>query len=350
MLAVNLGEKDFRKIISQENGRASIACFNSPTNITVSGNVDEIMTIKGTLDSNGVLAKVLSTDGNAYHSSHMQLLGQKYEDDIRRYCPTLSDSSRRSSKKPFVSSLTGKLLSNHGTGASYWKDNLVSPVKFGEALETLSVEVPVDVVVEVGPHSALRGPIQQSLGIASPERSIQYLATLTRKDSGVYSLLRTAGHLWLADIPVNLRRINAIETGNSYPEYADRYSTGNIITDLPRYQWHYMNTLFFENRWTREWRLRTHSRHDILGSQIPGLSKSGLIWRNVLRTKDLEWVADHSVRKIERLNVVATAHILSRLEAQLFFLLAVTLGWQLRQLHKHMRMTAEVLIRSTALI
>lgn len=78
-------------------------------------------------------------------------------------------------------------------------------------------------------------------------------------------------------------------------ESAETLLRSKVIANLPRYQWQYEKTMLLENRWTREWRLRKHPRHDVLGSQIPGIVKSVTVWRNVLRLKDLSCLRDHFV-------------------------------------------------------
>ena len=121
---------------------------------------------------------------------------------------------------------------------------------------------------------------------------------MIRNDDSAHNLLSTAGFLWMKDVPLDLERVNAIESVGMHTkgiESAETLLHGKFIANLPRYQWQYEKTMLLENRWTREWRLRKHPRHDILGSQIPGSVKSIAVWRNVLRLKDLSWLRDHYV-------------------------------------------------------
>lgn len=298
MLAVGLDEQRFKNAMQHGFSSVTIACFNSPSSITLSGDVDEILATKDILERKNVFTRILSTGGNAYHSPHMTNLGEEYENVISKHCPELSNPAKRSSKIPFVSSVTGDVFSGHCLDAKYWNKNLVFPVKFEQALRKLQENVPVEIMVEVGPHCALRGPIQQIDQSERSTRFTQYVSTMIRKENSVHNLLNTAGHLWLKNVPLDLGRINAIETVDESRKGCEILKFGSVIADLPRYQWHYEKTNILENRWTREWRLRKHPRHDILGSQVPGLSKSSPVWRNVLRLKDLDWIADHNVSRM----------------------------------------------------
>ncbi|KAH6891500.1 thiolase-like protein [Thelonectria olida] len=148
----------------------------------------------------------------------------------------------------------------------------------------LVTESPVDIMIEIGPHSALQGPLRQ---ISQPisQKFPEYLSAIVRKNNNVQDTLTLAGNLFARGFKVGLARVNAAEG-----------ETPRIISDLPHYQWQYSDDiLLHENRYTREWRLRTHPRHDMLGSCTPGVVKDEPVWRNMLRTKDLGWLSEHRV-------------------------------------------------------
>ncbi len=46
-------------------------------------------------------------------------------------------------------------------GAAYWRQNLEQPVQFSAALASLVKEEKKIHLIEIGPHSTLKGPIQQ---------------------------------------------------------------------------------------------------------------------------------------------------------------------------------------------
>ena len=304
MLAVGVGEEQFKIVIRDKPVNVTVACYNSPDSITLSGDTHKILAVKDIFDKKKIFTRLLHTDGNAYHSLHMRELGVQYEEEVLKCCPSMLKSKARLSSIPFVSSVTGEFIGKQALTASYWRSNLESPVRFQQALTNLLKGLPVDILIEVGPHCALRGPIQQICKSVPDHETTEYISTMIRNDDSAHNLLSTAGLLWMKDVPLDLERINAIEsvgTDTKDIKSAETLLHGKVIANLPRYQWQYEKTMLLENRWTREWRLRKHSRHDILGSQIPGSVKSTTVWRNVLRLKDLNWLRDHCVsRNLQR--------------------------------------------------
>lgn len=164
-----------------------------------------------------------------------------------------------------------------------------SPVLFAEAVAALVTSVPVDILVEIGPHSALQGPLRQ-ISKNHSGRFPEYLTAIVRNNDNVSDILTLAGTLFTKGHRVNLTRVN-----ESMCPVDGCGQICKIITDLPHYQWQYSDVLLLENRYTREWRQRQHPRHDILGSRIPGGVKDAPTWRNILRNKDLPWLTDHQV-------------------------------------------------------
>src|SRR6266487_5742189 len=75
----------------------------------------------------------------------------------------------------FYSSVTGKRIELSELGPEYWVSNLVSPVQFSDSIQSLCLGTgskrrkrrgansAVDVLLEIGPHSALSSPIKQNL-------------------------------------------------------------------------------------------------------------------------------------------------------------------------------------------
>lgn len=160
MLAVGLGEEVVLKHIYHcKTGKVSVACINSPSSTTVSGDKSDIFELKSFLDSISVRNKILDVNV-AYHSSHMQEVAGRYHE-------SLESLNAGTPSIKFVSSVTGAEKAS-GFGSSYWVQNLVSKVRFSEALETVcrsqarSVESAASktlhTLVELGPHSALAGP------------------------------------------------------------------------------------------------------------------------------------------------------------------------------------------------
>ena len=180
---------------------------------------------------------------------------------------------------PFFSSVVCKQIRDgEDLGPKYWVRNLVSPVRFATAVSNLvsTVQEP-KTFLEIGPHSALAGPIRQILKAA--QSSDAYISVLTRgKDSHV-ELLRSLGELWLSNHNINL------------PEIIGK---GTFLTNLPRYPWQY-EELWHESRLAREYRLREHRHHELLGSRILESTSQTPAWRNLLRLESVPWIKEHEI-------------------------------------------------------
>ncbi|KAK6859116.1 hypothetical protein PG995_004969 [Apiospora arundinis] len=283
MLAVGLGAAEVSKFIEPLTG-ICIACHNSPNGVTLSGTTGAIDEAHGIFTRLGVFSRKLVTSGNAYHSQLMSVAGIDYENKLLQNLSNEDAPKASSSRTVMFSSVTGSKVTS-GPDLQYWRRNLESPVLFSQAVQALIEEMPdARILVEIGPHSALGGPIKEirsSLGLAAGR--LQYASALKRNGNGVESILNLAGSLYNSGYPVALDRLHA-HRGN--PGY---------ITDLPRYQWVYDELHWSESRLSTEIRFREHPRHDLLGSLQPGGSKVSPSWRNIIQLEDLLWVGDHKV-------------------------------------------------------
>ncbi|KAH8165552.1 hypothetical protein CIB48_g2685 [Xylaria polymorpha] len=297
MMAVGGSLSEIQGLVDEYHGDIVVACHNSPESYTLSGDADAMLRLKETLDEHKIFCRALSTNDNAYHSHHMTAIGPQYERDLEflmRRGTTIKSLKQTSKGRPaqavFFSSCYGHAAPWSLLGAKYWRQNLESPVLFHQAVAEMVTQLPIDILVEIGPHGALQGPIRQlSKTIDSKIKFPEYLTTIVRNGDNIENVLTLAGNLFNRGYDVDLARINAIESRGG-----DQYRLGKVVTDLPHYQWQYpKEVLLFENRWTREWRLRMHPRHDILGSRIPGSNKAEPTWRNKLSMNTIPWLTDH---------------------------------------------------------
>lgn len=291
MLAVGLGAEEAGPYLRSCEGKVVIACHNSPNSTTLSGDAKAILEIKETLDAENVFARVLKTNGKAYHSHHMESVSQIYETHMKRASQTMSKDTHRGNKIAMISSVTGYPMGKRDIGATYWSANLISPVLFNQALYAMVTEIPsIDMVVEIGPHSALSGPIRQIFK-ANNLNKIAYLPTLLRGLDDAEQMLKLAGGLWAKNAPIDLAQVVAVT--HLLPDGQIVEKQGALLVDLPTYRWNYSKALWAEPRHSQEHRAPQYPRHDILGSKLPGLSHAEPLWRNILRPKDVPWLKHH---------------------------------------------------------
>ncbi|KAI0817576.1 hypothetical protein GGR55DRAFT_673409 [Xylaria sp. FL0064] len=301
MMAVGGLLSEIQPLVDEYDGAIVVACHNSPESHTLSGDADAISALKAVLDEKKIFCRVLQTNNNAYHSDHMKLLGPAYERDLDQFmkrksaAKVLKQASRTSpSQAVFFSSVYGHAAPWSVLSSKYWRQNLESPVLFHQGISELVNQAPVDILLEIGPHSALQGPLRQlSNKMDSSTKFPSYLTAIKRGSDNVNDMLTLAGTLFTKGCDIDLARVNAKEGRGG-----NQLQFGKVITDLPRYQWQYPNdVLLFENRYTREWRLRMHPRHDILGSRVPGTNQAEPLWRNKLAVKNVPWLSDHRLGK-----------------------------------------------------
>lgn len=278
MAAIGLGRND---VLPYLVPGVDIACENSQSSVTISGNIDGVNQVVQTLKAEqpGVLARLLRVE-KAYHSHHMLQYGHSYEEQIRPYV---------CSRNPVValhSSVTGKRLSGDGClDAHYWRANMESPVLFNSALRSaLGDEVLGDsnkvALIEIGPHPALAGPTGQILRDTGRTGHVMHLGTLLRGKHCQESLMHLAGKLYQQGIPLN---------------FSVLCPPGNFVKDLPRYSWKQDTTHWAESRISREWRFRGNPPHELLGNRVFETATHEPTWRNVLALEDVPWLAGHEV-------------------------------------------------------
>ncbi|KAI9838887.1 MAG: hypothetical protein M1819_004095 [Sarea resinae] len=296
MAAIGLGREDVKAYLEDHKDSVTIAAVNSPQSVTLSGDPDAVQLLTQKLTAEGIFARQLHTGGKAYHSFHMKEISGSYES-------VTSEGLKRVVQEPpllrrplvtFYSSVLGKRFQGSGLDATYWRENLESPVLFTDALDELvtNQELPVDMLVEIGPHSALAGPIRQLEAKHRSEGSgfPAYASCLSRRKNAETTVLQLAGALFTRCVPLNFEEINATidtETGDAIQ--------GMAIPDLPTYRFQHKTISFYENRIDKEYRQRKFPRHDILGSRLPGCSPRSPVWRNILRVQDVPWFEDCKV-------------------------------------------------------
>ncbi|KAI0190622.1 putative polyketide synthase [Xylaria flabelliformis] len=311
MIAVGLGPNEIRPYIVGLENRVQVAAFNSPKSMTLSGDDEVIRQLAARFTEQNVFNRILKTGHNAYHSHHMSSLGETYEQQIKNGLGVINliKSDPRRPHTTWISTVCpeDRADANH---PRYWRQNLESPVRFSDAISMLGKDITTDLLIEIGPHPALAGPLRQ-LRTDSATTLPPYLGSLQRGQDDVISMLNLAGQLFLHNACIDLAAVNAVERlhgGDLQLCY------GYPCVDMPQYSFSYPEkALYLENRFNRELRQRRYLRHDLLGSRQPGGSSSHPSWRNILRVKDLPWLNDHKL--IPHSVLPAAAYITMAIEA-----------------------------------
>ncbi|THV53463.1 hypothetical protein BGAL_0050g00300 [Botrytis galanthina] len=293
MLAVGLSEEDGVEQIkmAEFQGRLVVACVNSPVSITMSGDSDAADIMQSRLGTSNVFRRKLIAGGRAYHSHHMKIVGQEYEDLVNSALDLSKAIPSKQAGVLFVSSVTAIPMVSPAD-SKYWRANLESPVLFSQAVQMLQSGRKFQ-LVELGPHAALKLPISQirtNLGIS--EEDLPYYSALYRGEDSMTSILNLMGQLFLSGADIPFEKINSIHF-TEHPK--DAKAVGVMVKDLPPYSWTYDQVLWNESRASLEFRQRKFLRHELLGSLIAGGNLTDHSWRNVLILKDVPWLEDHKL-------------------------------------------------------
>jgi acyl transferase domain-containing protein len=283
MLAVGAGVNVVRPMLKMlRGGYATVACVNSPSSVTVSGDVPAIVELESVLQDMQVFNRRLKIDV-AYHSDHMKHVSEAYLASIASIQPAPSPTVA------FYSSVFGRLVDPVMLGASYWVQNLTSPVLFPDALgEMCADENAPNLIIEVGPHSALKGPIMDTLKhLGSIASKISYSATIVRKVDAAEALLNTAAAVYVRGATLDMNALN-------FP--CTNAANHSFLTDLPRYPWQHSTRYWHEARIAQKHRTRDGTRNDILGVMANYSNDLEPTWRNILRLDDVPWLRDHKMQ------------------------------------------------------
>jgi NADPH:quinone reductase-like Zn-dependent oxidoreductase/malonyl CoA-acyl carrier protein transacylase len=286
MIAVGGTKEDIEPLLAgldAMGGKASIACYNSPNSLTISGDEPAIDELQRILEQKQVFNRKLQVD-MAYHSHHMDLVAQEYGRCLASLPPPTNTEIQ------FHSSLLGKLIDASLLEQSYWVDNLTQSVRFSEAVTSMSMptnghKTGVSTIIEIGPHSALAGPVKQILK-ACGRTEIAYSSALTRKRDAVEASLDMASTLFVKGANLDLGAINISK------------STPELLIDMPRYPWNHKTRYWHENRIIKQHKSRPALRHDLLGTLATYSNDLEPTWKNVLRIDDLPWLRHHQIQSL----------------------------------------------------
>ncbi|KAJ3460440.1 hypothetical protein MRS44_011307 [Fusarium solani] len=292
MAAVGLSPLQVKEYIERvTQDKVVVACINSPSSVTLSGDAAAVYEVVNLIKEDGNFARKLAVE-TAYHSHHMNSIAERYLDSIR----TVEPKKPANDNVTMISSVTCQEASATDLGPEYWVKNLVNPVNFSGAVQTalghsakkvrISPRLKISSLVELGPHSALQGPLRQILE-QTPGRhqNIRYVSILKRKEDSVKTAVQAAGTLACVGYPVDFSAIN------QYRELPPKERTP--LVDLPSYPWNRDRVFWQESAAVAAYRNRKTPRLDLLGVLDENSTLSEPSWKNYLRISEQPWIEHH---------------------------------------------------------
>ena len=301
MMAVGLSQAQALEYLAKvPHESAVVACINSPSSVTLSGDVDVIDTLEKLISDDGKFARKLKVK-TAYHSPHMRAVAESYLQRMGHIATQANNTTDDGNKTVMYSSLTGKLVEPEELTAKYWVGNMCAAVEFSAAVMALlghttpsaggrSKNTPVrwGGIVEIGPHAALQGPLQQIITASTnkPAKEAVYMSMLSRGKDANKTALAACGQLWALGHEVDLSVVNEYESGRARPK---------ALVDLPPYPWNHSKGFWHEPYIMRSSRYPSAPRTDILGLPEDMQNSMEPRWRNYLRINENPWIEDHQI-------------------------------------------------------
>ncbi|GKT79195.1 beta-ketoacyl synthase domain-containing protein [Colletotrichum tofieldiae] len=316
MAAVGLDKAGTEAAIDRVNqlggaGTLEIACMNSIDSHTVSGDTQKIEAVVEMLSGDKVFARKLNVE-IAYHSQYMKAMADEYLQAMGE----LEQGALKSPFEPrFYSSTIGAPIApSQLRQRDYWVKNLVSPVRFTESVTKMlrgslqpkaNVHVngyvngddrddgeetamePITDFLEIGPHSALKGPLASIVKQVQGASKIDYHSVLLRQKPAVETTLEAVGSLFCHGYRVNLAQVNDADEPHGPKPL--------MLTNLPAYPFDHSKEYWVESTLSNHYRKRSVGRHELLGAPMPGFNENNGTWHNYIRLSESPWIEDHKV-------------------------------------------------------
>ncbi|KAF3910969.1 hypothetical protein AA313_de0200827 [Arthrobotrys entomopaga] len=308
MMSVGLNEKEilpfFETLSAKGHSDLYIGCINSPTNVTVAGDKNDMDALKSMLDEKAIFARKLKVPC-AYHSPHMVASAKAY---LRKAGKLDARKDREDgSYIPFISYLTGEeIASDRLRDVDYWVENFCCPVNFTKSVGKLEhlasiatgngprklgrarqKGILVTNILEIGPHGALRGPLRDIMKTFKYACGIQYDTALMRGASASKTFLEAIGSLQCSGFNPNISRLNPDDSTGLLP-----------LIDPPAYPFSHQREFWSESRRSRNQRFRRFKPNELLGTSVPESNPFVASWRNFLSRSKSSWIEDHSINNV----------------------------------------------------
>lgn len=295
MMAVGMGFDDARAFCQRDQfqGRIVAAASNSRFSTTLSGDADAINEAKEVLESEETFARVLKVQ-KAYHSHHMDACAGPYLASLRQCNISIQPSGGQNDCVWFstVYGPDGRSIDDpKAFQDTYWVKNLAQPVLFSQALDRAVMEsYCYDLVLEVGPHPALKGPASETLkGLTGVD--IPYTGTLARQKNDLNTFSDALGFVWSryqSPSPVvDFQGFRRACIGD------DKASEVSLIKGLPTYAWDHERPLWKEPRVSKAYRERANAPHELLGTPTSNGDNQEVRWRNIMKLNEMQWLRGH---------------------------------------------------------
>jgi acyl transferase domain-containing protein/NADPH:quinone reductase-like Zn-dependent oxidoreductase/acyl carrier protein/SAM-dependent methyltransferase len=263
MLAVGLDEESARAVIARHDRSVSIAAFNGPRSLTLSGPRESLQTMACELEAEGTFARFVRVD-HPFHHAMMQPAADAL-------VAALEGLEPQSGSVPFFSTVTGQRCRGEDCVPEHWGRGVRQAVQFAPAVNALA-DFGVDVWLELSAHPALVTSIKECLS-ARGETKVPVVSS-TRRDREHDCLLETCMELHLAGVEL---------------DFAGMTPSRRMLS-LPAYPWDKSRWWSESSEW-RDGRLASGGR-GLLDMRLPRAIPT---WTARLDNRHMAYLKDHKV-------------------------------------------------------
>lgn len=304
MAAVGVGQvaaqRDFLDKLVDADGTAVVACVNSPSSVTIAGDETAVDRVLELANDASVFARRLKVQ-MAYHSHHMKPIAEPYRKALAAALVKPSADEDKALSASFSSPVTGGRITDAKqlANADHWVASLLQPVQFVDAFTDMvlggaaesGASSNIDFILEVGPHTALGGPIKELLSEPAFQGvELPYMGCLVRNENARDCMLAAGLDLVHRGYPVSLPQLSgSVDKYNNLPP-------PRVLTGLPPYPWNHSVSHWNESRHSQAYRQRDKAPHHLLGLPVPGTNPEAATWRQIVRLSESPWLRDHVVQ------------------------------------------------------
>jgi acyl transferase domain-containing protein/acyl carrier protein len=304
MCVVFANPKQLRPILDEYSSELCIASYNGPTNLTLSGSHTAISACKQWCAEHKFEVRDLDVS-HAFHSPLMEPMLQEFSkvaETIEYHTPLI----------PFVSTVTGTMVTNELCDPGYWVKHVHEAVHFSQAMEVLLDKEKIDLFIEIGPQASLSS-MAKRLPV-SDKRSRYWVASMSAKEPQI-----ATAYYALADVyQLGL----SIDWTGFYQDYALLDSTSGVV-GLPSYPFQgkrywldgdvSSDQLCIPVERNSTTILNADSPHSLLGRKVSLALPEAVYFENLLSLQTPSYMAQHLLYKIPV--VAGASHIVQTLQA-----------------------------------
>jgi acyl transferase domain-containing protein len=213
MAVVFAGEEYVEEAIAPYFQSVSIAAYNGPKNIVISGERTAVQTVIEKLRNEKVKTQPLNVS-HAFHSPLMEPM-------LDAFAQTARQVDYNAPRLPLVSNLTGQMLSfDEIPDTAYWQRHIRQGVRFSATMQTLQREG-YTFFLEIGPSPILLG--MGKLCIPEAQQAQVWLPSLRKNIAGWQQMLESLGTLYVHGADVD------------HAGFEKDYARGRCRVALPNY-------------------------------------------------------------------------------------------------------------------